>query len=89
MRLVFTEQALNDLKRLREFIAINNPPAALLSSQKLVAKIRRLVDQSELGVVCERIKPVRELIADDYIVRYALQEDEIRILNIWHQKEER
>ncbi len=75
MRLVFTEQALNDLKRLREFIAIKNPPAALRSSQKLVAKIRRLVDHPELGIVCERIKPVRELIADDYIVRYALQED--------------
>ena len=89
MKLLFTHSAQRDLVRLRDFIAENNPPAARKISQRLVTSINRLVDLPEMGVDAEGIDGVQDLITADYVVRYAVLEDEIYILRIWHGKENR
>jgi addiction module RelE/StbE family toxin len=89
MKLLFTHSAQRDLVRLREFIAEKNPPAARKISQRLVTSINRLVDLPEMGVDAEGIDGVQDLITADYVVRYAVLEDEIYILRIWHGKQNR
>lgn len=83
MTLQFTEQALEDLVRLREFIAEKNPAAAQRSSEQLFESINRLGDQPELGHALETLPGVREWIARDYVVHYLALKDTLIVLQIW------
>lgn len=89
MKLLFTHSAQRDLMRLRDFIAENDPQAARRISQRLVTSINRLADQPEMGIDVEELPGTQDLITGDYIVRYALLEEDIYILRIWHGKEDR
>ena len=89
MDLQITEQALDDLVRLREFIAEKNPAAAKRISEQLIENINRLRDQPELGHGVESLPGVREWIARDYVVHYLILKDTLIILQIWHGREER
>lgn len=89
MKLQFTEQALDDLVRLREFIAEKNPAAAIHISEQLIESIDRLRDQPDLGSRVESLSGVREWVARDYVVHYLLLTDTLIILQIWHGREDR
>ena len=89
MKLLFTHSSQRDLVRLRNFIAENNPQAARQISQRLVSYINRLVDQPEMGIEVAELPGTQDLITGNYIVRYAVLEEEIYILRIWHGKEDR
>ena len=89
MKLLFTHSAQRDLVRLRDFIAETNPEAARLISRRLVTSINRLLDQPEMGIDVEELTGTQDLITGDYIVRYAVLDDEIYILRIWHGTEYR
>ena len=86
MKLLFTQSSQRDLVRLRNFIAEKNPQAARLIGQRLVTSINRLLDQPEMGIDVDELPGTQDLITGDYIVRYAVLEDEIYILRIWHGK---
>jgi len=88
MKLTFTAQALKDLHRLKEFIAKKNPIAAAKYIDRLLQAIRQLLSQPKLGKELEEEPLARQLVAGDYIVRYAIRGEIIHILNIWHGKEE-
>lgn len=87
MKLVYTDEAITDLKRLREFIAVHNPAAAARVAEEMVSKIEMLPDFPKLGVSVE-LAPVPEKIRDivfgKYIVRYSVHESAIIVLRIWH-----
>ncbi|WP_386115373.1 type II toxin-antitoxin system RelE/ParE family toxin [Thiohalocapsa marina] len=68
-RLQFTASATRDLRRLRDFIAENDPAAAARVSKRLGRTIRLLRDQPALGKGVEELPDVRELVAGDYVVR--------------------
>ena len=89
MDLQFTEQALADLIRLREFIAEKNPAAAFRISEQLIESINGFCDQPELGHGVESLPGVREWVARDYVVHYLILKDTLIILQIWHGREER
>ena len=89
MKLLFTQSSQRDLVRPRNFIAEKNPQAARLIGQRLVTSINRLLDQPEMGIDVDELPGTQDLITGDYIVRYAVLEDEIYILRIWHGKEYR
>jgi plasmid stabilization system protein ParE len=88
MKLNFTATALKDLHRLKEFIAKKNPVAATKYIERLLKTIRQLQTQPNLGTVLEDEPLARQLVAGDYIVRYALRGETIYILKIWHGKED-
>ena len=52
-----------------------------------MTSINRLLDQPEMGIDVDELPGTQDLITGDYIVRYAVLEDEIYILRIWHGKE--
>lgn len=88
MRLEFTPVALNDLKRLRHFIAVKDPQAAKRYSQTLRQSLQRLVDQPEMGRLLDEARHIRELIAGDYLARYRIIGDRVIVFKIRHSKEE-
>ncbi len=87
MKLQFSESAVQDLIRLREFIAQNNPQAAERVSLRLRQAIGKLVLYPDIGRPVPELENVRELIAGDYVVRYLREEDTVFVLRVWHGKE--
>ena len=92
MKLSYSREAINDLIRLREFIATKNPDVA----QKVAKSIRKGITQLKtfpyLGVEVELApdpEMVRDLIIGNYIARYLIHQKHVYILRVWHHKEER
>ena len=92
MRLVYTQEAVDDLQRLREFIEIHNPIAAAQIAQTIVTGIEKLKQFPRIGIEVRQAPDpdvIRDLILGEYIIRYLLHDDSIYILRLWHHKEER
>jgi len=89
MKLTYTERAVRDLVRLRDFIRKKNPQAAQNASRQLQKNIKALIDHPKLGTALSDLGEFRELVAHDYIVRYRIVQDEIVILKVWHEREDR
>lgn len=89
MRLKFTSVALNDLKRLREFIAVNDPQAAQRYSQSLKESLNGLIRQPLMGRILDEERNIREFIAGDYLARYHIMGDQVIVFKIRHGKEAR
>jgi len=53
MKLVYTDVAIADLKRLREFIAVHHPSAASRIATELLEKVTLLPDFPEIGTPVE------------------------------------
>jgi len=90
VRLVYTDEAIEDLMRLREFIADHNPSAARKIAAELVDKVELLPDFPEMGVPVE-VAPIpgsiRDMVFGKYVVRYSVHESAIIILRVWHHLE--
>ncbi|WP_416137734.1 type II toxin-antitoxin system RelE/ParE family toxin [Halomonas sp. HK25] len=87
MKLVYTDEAIDDLKRLREFVAVHNPSAAARIATELVGKIELLPDFPEMGTPVEMAPvpdSVRDMVFGKYVVRYSVHASAIIILRIWH-----
>jgi addiction module RelE/StbE family toxin len=84
MKLVWTRTASSDRKDIREYIAQNNPAAALALDELISEKASRLVDHPGLGRP-GRVKGTRELVAhQNYILIYDTVDDLVRILRVLH-----
>jgi plasmid stabilization system protein ParE len=87
VKLVYTDEAIEDLQRLREFIAAHNPSAAARIAAELVGKIELLPDFSKMGTPVEMAPvpdSVRDMVFGKYIVRYSVHTSAIIILRVWH-----
>jgi toxin ParE1/3/4 len=90
MRLIFSRAAVQDLVRLREFIAKHNPEAAKRVSQRLRGAINGLVNNPQIGrPVADLPGEIRDLIFGKYVVRYEVRTNSLYVLRIWHGKEDR
>ncbi|MEL0635263.1 type II toxin-antitoxin system RelE/ParE family toxin [Marinomonas sp. TI.3.20] len=91
MKLVYTEEAITDLKRLREFIAAHNPNAANKVAKELIEKIALLPDFPKIGTPVQQApspETIRDMIFNNYIVRYSTHPNTIIILRLWHGRED-
>jgi plasmid stabilization system protein ParE len=90
MKLVFSRASVNDLVRLRDFIAQHNPEAAHPVAQRLLGAIQNLVATPQIGrPVAKMSGEIRELIFGKYVVRYEVRQGHLYILRIGHGKENR
>ena len=90
MKLEYTANAVGDLARLREFIAMHDPDAAERMAERLRSGINSLQDHPKLGhpvVYAPEPEQIRDLVIGDYLVRYLLLERRILVLRVWHQRE--
>jgi len=87
VKLVYTDEAIDDLKRLREFIAMHNPTAAARIATELVGKIELLPDFPKMGAPVEMAPvpdSVRDMAFGKYVVRYSVHASAIIVLRVWH-----
>lgn len=90
MKISYTQEAINDLERLRKFIESKNPFAARRISSELLDGIGNLHAFSKMGLPVARApdpEAIRDLFIGQYTVRYLLDEDHLIILRVWHGKE--
>ena len=84
VRLVWTRPASIDRKDIREYIAADNPAAALALDELISEKAARLADDPGLGRI-GRIPGTRELVAHrNYVLVYDMADDQVRILRVLH-----
>ncbi|MGV8843584.1 MAG: type II toxin-antitoxin system RelE/ParE family toxin [Pseudomonas sp.] len=92
MRLVYSEEAVADLVRLRAFIAEKEPLAAARVATELIARIENLRLFPAMGRIVELApdpKAIRDAIFGKYVIRYAAHTETVVILRIWHHYEDR
>ncbi len=92
MRLVYSEEAVADLTRLRSFIAENDPTAAARIAAELISRIDNIRLFPEIGrsvPLAPEPKIIRDAFFGKYVVRYASHPQSIVILRIWHHYEDR
>jgi len=90
MKIRYTPESIEDLVRLRNFIARKNPVAAQRIATELVTGIEKLKLFPKIGVqVLHAPQPdtIRDLFIGDYTARYLITTDAIVILRLWHDKE--
>lgn len=91
MNLRWTAEAVDDLARLYDFVAVHNPEAALRVVTLLRNSVRQLHAHPRLGPLLPGFeeREVRRLIVGEYEVRYELAKDAVRILRFFHTREDR
>ncbi|TNC81517.1 MAG: hypothetical protein C9356_07935 [Oleiphilus sp.] len=90
MKIQYSPEAVDDLIRLREFIAAKNPYAAKHVAQKLLSGIEKLKVFPEIGLSVQQSQDpekIRDLFVTNYTVRYLIGQETIFILRVWHGKE--
>lgn len=90
MKAQYSPEAIDDLVRLREFIAEKSPYAAKHVAQKLLSGIEKLKDFPEIGLSVQRSpepEKIRDLFITNYTVRYLISQEAIFILRVWRSKE--
>lgn len=89
--IIWSSDVLDDIQRLHDFLSVENGLAATRVVQTLVQAPARLQNLPRLG---ERVSEfeemeVRRLIVGHYEIRYEVQAETVRILRIWHTREQR
>ncbi|MFY0992474.1 type II toxin-antitoxin system RelE/ParE family toxin [Halomonas sp. C05BenzN] len=84
MTLVWTRLARLDRKEIREYIAQDNPAAALALDELVSAKAQRLADHPNLGRP-GRVTGTQELVVHrNYLLVYDVSGDTVRVLRVLH-----
>lgn len=90
MKLVYTIDAIEDLKRLREFIAVHNPTAASRIAAELIAKMELLPEFPRMGTPVQMATVpdvIRDMVFGKYVVRYSAHSSAVIVLRVWHELE--
>jgi plasmid stabilization system protein ParE len=90
VNLVYSQEAIADLTRLRDFIADNDPTAAARISADLVTRVDSLCAFPEMGrSVSQAPTPdsIRDFSFGKSVVRYTVHGTALVILRIWHHHE--
>ncbi len=88
----YSPEAVEDLHRLREFIETKNPRAAKKAAATILKGVNQLKTFPLLGTevaLAPKPEAIRDLVIGNYLARYLVHGNEIYVLRIWHQKENR
>jgi toxin ParE1/3/4 len=85
MRLEWLPQALNDFDEIIDYIAEDNPVAAIEQGDEIENQVAGLLDNRHQGRP-GRVKGTRELVVvrTPYIVAYRTKKDAVQILRVFH-----
>lgn len=84
MKLVWTRLAQDDRRAIRDYIAGDNPSAALAMDELLAEKAACLATLPEMGKP-GRVPSTRELVIHrSYILIYAIKTDQVQVLRVLH-----
>ena len=95
MKLAYSREARDDVVRLRAFIAAHDPRAAARIARRLLQGTGRLMRHPRLGkqvrIAPQEVAPeeIRDWLVAAYVVRYLMLGEQVVVLRVWHQKEDR
>lgn len=91
MKLQWTGPALGDLGRFEKFLTQVNRNAAKRAISAIRTNARRTLEHPQIGERVETLasREVRKLLIDQYELRYEVLPDVIRVLRVWHMREDR
>ena len=83
---VLTEPARDDLRDIVDFIAQDNPQAAVIFRDRLIAEAETLIRFPYRGRLMRRPENVRKLVYQSYLIVYRITESRrtVEILRFWH-----
>ncbi|NHZ87022.1 MAG: type II toxin-antitoxin system mRNA interferase toxin, RelE/StbE family [Planctomycetia bacterium] len=89
MKLIWTELAVEKLEELADYIALDNPQAALKWAETIQRSVIKLTKFPQLGREVPEIKrsDIREIIGENYRIIYRVETERISILTIRHCKQ--
>ena len=80
-----THKAQNDLEAIADYIAEQNPPAAVRLVRFFIQKWEVLATQPFSGQACEELHPgVRRLVMGAYVAFYRVEDRNMLILRVLH-----
>lgn len=89
--LVWLESAMNDVIRLRKFIARENPSVAASAAKSIKDATKYLIRNPEIGKPVTALPPYRDLLARfgaaGYVIRYRVHLDIVYIVHVRHYRE--
>lgn len=91
VQLIYTQEAIEDLQRLRSFISEQNPVSAKHIAQELIRRIKSLQNMPMMGrPVSSAPDPevIRDMVFGNCTVRYAIHAQTLAILKVWHHRED-
>jgi plasmid stabilization system protein ParE len=91
-RLIWTPEALADVQRLYRFLAPKDADAATRAVKAIRESVHILADYPRSGRPVENMEPeFREwpiaFGSSGYVVLYRVDDDDVAILAVWHQRE--
>lgn len=90
-KLIWLDSAVNDVVRLREFIAANNPKAAKQAAEILKQAAAKLIEIPNIGKPAPDLLDYRDLKirfgAAGYIMRYRIYRNDIYVVHVRHYRE--
>lgn len=91
MKIIWSILAQTDIGRLHHFLARHDRQTANAALDKLIAAPENLLEFPRRGSRLREFEPreVREFRIDLYVLRYELEDASIRILRIFHAREDR
>jgi toxin ParE1/3/4 len=89
VRIKWLDQAVEDLKAIRTFIARNNPSAAAEVAQRIRSAVKLLAHYPAVGRP-GRVPDTRELVVTGtpYVVPYRVRAERVEILRVLHGAQE-
>ena len=91
MKIVWSNSAIDDLARLREFIQPHNTKAAKNAADLLIEAINKLKEHPRIGKPVTELHEYREYNVRfgvaGYVIRYRIRENTTYILHIRHYRE--
>jgi plasmid stabilization system protein ParE len=92
MRLAWDRSPLADIDRLYAFLALKSPPQAAKKAAVAISSAPEvLLQQPRLGPRIEASvkEEVRRLIVGQYEIWYAIRDQEVRVMRVFHVREDR
>lgn len=90
-KIVWSDSAIGDLVRLRNFIAVNNSAAAKEAAQLLKKSALLLAATPDIGKPVPDLPDYRDLAirfgAAGYVMRYKIYQDDVYIVHLRHYRE--
>jgi toxin ParE1/3/4 len=83
MQVILSREAIDDLQRIRAYIARDNPTAASRVAVQLVAACDRLDFLPNRGRP-GREPGTREIVVRPYVIVYRVTPDAVQIVRFWH-----
>ena len=91
MKIHWSQEAREDVDRLGDFIAVDDPNRARQVEEMLSAAPRKLLDFPRRGSPLSQFEPneVREFRVGGYLPRYEISDETIEVLRFFHGREDR